>query len=93
MTWKEYYVQAAQKSRWNDKLWVRYLNKAIQREQIFLSAQDISDLTASSDLTNFQKQFLKLAVKKNSAEWQETISQSEPSNLTNLKNVMKQIQA
>ena len=44
MTWIEYLLNAAQKSKWNLELWVRYLNKVIQRDKILLSKTDIDYL-------------------------------------------------
>lgn len=41
MSWTEYYIQAAKKSKWNFELWLRYLNKAIQRDGILLTSQEI----------------------------------------------------
>ena len=62
MTWIEYLLNAAQKSKWNLELWVRYLNKVIQRDKILLSKTDIDYLMSSEELTSFQRVFLELAL-------------------------------
>ena len=49
MTWIEYLLNAAQKSKWNLELWVRYLNKVIQRDKILLSKTDIDYLMSSEE--------------------------------------------
>ena len=57
MTWIEYLLNAAQKSKWNLELWVRYLNKVIQRDKILLSKTDIDYLMSSEELCIFSYYF------------------------------------
>ena len=53
MTWIEYLLQAAQKSKWNLELWVRYLNKVIQRDKILLSKKEIDYLTNCEESVSY----------------------------------------
>lgn len=77
MTWIEYFENAAQKSQQDSFLWVRYLNKGIQREQLYLSESEIDFLVHSHRLTLFQRVFLKLAVQEGTTPWEITVSLSE----------------
>ncbi|EKF50970.1 hypothetical protein [Lactococcus garvieae] len=91
MNWIEYFEAAAKKSRGNAKLWLRYLNKAIQRDQIYLSQEDIDYLVYSEELTYFQRIFLSLAVEEGTRAWEMTVSLSEPSQFTHLKSVLQEL--
>ncbi|WP_285012583.1 hypothetical protein [Lactococcus formosensis] len=91
MNWKEYFEAAAQKSRGNARLWLRYLNKAIQREQTFLTQDDIDYLRQSEHLTYFQRFFLTLAVEEGSKAWEMTVSLSEPAQFSRLKAVAQEL--
>ena len=91
MTETEYLLAAAQKSRWNLELWLRYLNKYVRREQILLSSSEIEALTHSQGLTSMQKQFLKAACQEGSQVWERCVSYSEPAKLTHLKAVLAEL--
>lgn len=91
MTWTEYLVMAARKSRWDFGLWVRYLNKVIHREEIFLSAEDIDFLLHSPALTSYQRIFLELACQKDTAPWEMTVSLSEPARCSHLQAVLAEL--
>ena len=91
MNWKEYFEAAAQKSRGNARLWLRYLNKAIQREQTFLTQDDIDYLRQSEHLSYFQRFFLTLAVGEGSKAWEMTVSLSEPAQFSRLKAVAQEL--
>lgn len=91
MNWKEYFEAAAQKSRGNARLWLRYLNKAIQREQTFLTQDDIDYLRQSEHLSYFQRFFLTLAVEEGSKAWEMTVSLSEPAQFSLLKAVAQEL--
>ncbi|MBL3715369.1 hypothetical protein AALM99_00430 [Lactococcus muris] len=91
MSWKEYFEAAAKKSRGDAQLWLRYLNKAIQRNQIFLSPEEIDYLVHSEALSHFQRIFLSLAVEEGTKAWEMTVSLSEPSQFSHLKSVLKEL--
>ncbi|MGL4334588.1 MAG: hypothetical protein ACRCSC_05945 [Lactococcus garvieae] len=91
MNWKEYFEAAAQKSRGNARLWLRYLNKAIQRDQIYLTHDDIEYLRQSDRLSYFQRFFLTLAVEEGSKAWEMTVSLSEPAQFSRLKAVSQEL--
>lgn len=74
----DYYIQAAEKSRWDYKLWIRYLNKNIQRENINLTDKDVKEIIESPSLEKWQKSILKLAMKKGSIIWEIVVEYSEP---------------
>jgi hypothetical protein len=78
MSLVQYYTQAAKKSQWNYKLWLRYLNKSIHREKIELSDSDVETLIRSGNLEVWQAAFLKLAVQPGSLPWKLTVKYSEP---------------
>ena len=87
MTWIEYLLNAAQKSKWNLELWVRYLNKVIQRDKILLSKTDIDYLMSSEELTSFQRVFLELALEKETTPWEMT----EPTRSIHLQAVLQEL--
>lgn len=91
MSWVDYYVAAAQKSKWNFELWLRYLNKAINRDEISLSKDEIDTLLKSEALTSFQKVFLELAVQEGTTPWQMTVEMSEPAQFTHLNAVLQEL--
>ena len=91
MTWIEYLLNAAQKSKWNLELWVRYLNKVIQRDKILLSKTDIDYLMSSEELTSFQRVFLELALEKETTHWEMTVGMSEPTQSIHLQSVLKEL--
>ncbi|WP_096818923.1 hypothetical protein [Lactococcus fujiensis] len=90
MSWTEYYIQAAKKSKWNFELWLRYLNKAIQRDGILLTSQEIDCLLQSEDLTSFQKIFLELAVQEGTTPWEMTVEMSEPAQFNHLNAILQE---
>lgn len=91
MNWKEYFEAAAKKSRGSTSLWLRYLNKAIQREQLFLSKSDIDYLVHSEKLTHLQRIILALAVREGTKVWEMTVSLSEPAQFSRLKAVVQDL--
>ena len=92
MTWTEYLLEAAKKSKWDSGLWLRYLNKVIQRDQILLSQSDIDYLTHSDELTSFQRVFLELATQKDTRAWEVTVALSEPAtSFVRLQAVLKEL--
>ncbi|MDR1606136.1 MAG: hypothetical protein LBS41_03380 [Streptococcaceae bacterium] len=88
MSWVDYYINAAKVSQWHSYQWVRYLNKAIQRDAILLSDEDVRLLLSSKDLTRFQKVFLELAVEEGTSPWELTVSLSEPAKLSSSVSAM-----
>ncbi len=91
MTWIEYLLNAAQKSKWNLELWVRYLNKVIQRDKILLSKKEIDYLTNCEELTSFQRVFLELALEKETTPWEMTVGMSEPTRSIHLQAVLQEL--
>jgi hypothetical protein len=91
MTWIEYYLKAAEKSKWNLELWVRYLNKTIHRDEILLSREEIEILIHSEKLTSVQRIFLELAVQPDTLPWQMTVEMSEPTRFRHLNAVLKSL--
>ena len=78
MSWIKYYEKAAVKAEYDTFLWIRYLNKSIQRDQIWLTKEDINSLLNSNKLLSYQRVFLKLAVEPGTTAWEITVSLSEP---------------
>ncbi|AYG00121.1 hypothetical protein [Lactococcus allomyrinae] len=91
MTWIEYYIEAAKKSRDDSELWIRYLNKAIQRDKIDLSKNEIDYLTHCEELSAFQKMVLKEACKPGTLSWEKTVVISEPAMFRQLQEVIQEL--
>ncbi|CAM3181212.1 hypothetical protein GHI93_09935 [Lactococcus hircilactis] len=91
MSWTDYFIHAAKKSQWDIELWMRYLNKAIQRDQNSLSSRDLEILLKSDVLTSFQKVFLELACEKGTTPWQMTVEMSEPSHFNHLNAIINEL--
>ncbi len=89
MSWVEYYEIAAIEAQWNFKLWLRYLNKSIQRDKINLSDKDIETILNSDKLQDWQRYFLKQAVKVNTLPWKMTVEYSEPADFWRLREYIK----
>lgn len=73
----EFFKVAAKKSRYDYSLWVRYLNKVIQRDKFLISNIDVEIACKIVDFTSFQKSFLKAAMIKGSEPWNLVVSLSE----------------
>jgi hypothetical protein len=91
MTVLEFYEDAAAKSRGNLYLWARYLNKAIQKTEIYLNEKEIAELLKSQGLTHLQKVFLKLAMEEGTAPNSFVTSLSEPSERPHLNTILNKI--
>lgn len=91
MTWIEYLEDAAQRSKDDLGLWVRYLNKVIQRHHHRLSKEELAHLLQSEALCCYQRVFLRLAVQENTLPWQMTVELSEPVKFTRLASVLQKI--
>lgn len=62
VTWYDFMINAAKKSRYRAKPWFRYLMIVIFEDHTYLTDEDIQNLLNSNELTMFQKVTLKCAV-------------------------------
>ncbi len=81
MTWYEYMIFAAQRSRFNAKHWFRYLSKVIFEDHSYLTDEDVERLLKCEELTKFQKVSLKYAVIPHTPTNEYVISLNKPAKL------------
>lgn len=78
--YSKFLIDASIRSKYDFKLWVRYLNKVIQRDKIYLTIDDYQYFNESNIPTTFQKIFLKLAMERGTKPWEIVVSMSEKQN-------------
>lgn len=89
MDWYTYMIRAADHSKYNGSHWFRYLRKVIFENGSKLSAEDLSRLLQSKNLSNFQKVSLKYAMQKGSPTHDYVMSLNHPAKLTNIRALME----
>ena len=89
MDWYTYMIRAADHSKYNGSHWFRYLRKVIFENGSKLTAEDLSRLLQSKNLSNFQKVSLKYAMQKGSPTHDYVMSLNRPAKLTNICALME----
>ena len=81
MTWYEFMINAAKRSKYNAGHWFRYLRKVIFEDYTYLTDEDIERLLVSAELTAFQKVSLKYAVQIGTPTHEHVVSLNKPAKL------------
>jgi hypothetical protein len=89
MTWYDFMINAAKKSRYTARHWFRYLRKVIFEDYTYLTDEDIKNLLNSTELTAFQKVSLEFAVQQDSPTHEHVVSLNKPANVEEVKKLME----
>lgn len=90
MTWYDFMINAAKKSRHNARHWFRYLRKVIFEDYTYLTVEDIERLLSSNELTAFQKVSLEFAVQQGSPTHEHVVSLNKPAKVDKVRKLMEQ---
>lgn len=91
MTWYDFMIHAAKKSRYKAKPWFRYLKVVIFEDHTHLTDEDIQNLLNSNELTMFQKVTLKCAVQIGSPTHAHVLSIKESANIEEVSTLPEEI--
>jgi len=92
MTYPEYLKSAARQSRYDARLWSRYLSKVIFLEGGYLTDSSVNELMESPELTTFQKVSLAEAFKKGTPTHDYIVSLTQPAKMTALTRVKAMVE-
>ncbi|WP_229771266.1 hypothetical protein [Anaerococcus porci] len=87
----ELMIKIAKETKYNAGHWYRYLRKFIKRDKILIDKSTEEKLLESSELTNFQKVSLKLALDETTKVHEYIINLNEKTKKKNFNKLMEKI--